>query len=57
MAASRTVALVNLKLAAIKQAIEDLARAQAIRDYAVQHKRNARVVVGFQSFAVDALAE
>ena len=42
MAASRTVALVNLKLAAIKQAIEDLARARAIHDYAVLHKHNAR---------------
>ena len=32
----------NLMLAAIKQAIDDLAKAKGLRDYRVSHKRNAR---------------
>jgi hypothetical protein len=32
----------NLMLAAIKQAIDDLAKAKGIKDYRVSHKRNPR---------------
>ena len=32
----------NLLLTAIKQAIDDLARAKGLRDYRVTHKRNTR---------------
>ena len=32
----------NLLLAAIRQALEDLAVAKGLRDFSVSHKRNAR---------------
>ena len=37
-----SVGRMNLMLAAIKQAIDDLAKAKGLRDYRVSHKRNAR---------------